>query len=332
MVSLLVAGGTGVVGAAVAELASERGHSVRTLSRSEASARDGVRHHVGDARVADLGLDPGEADEVREEVDAIVVAVGTFDLSVSLSGATAEHLAPLRGVLAFAQSCPRLRTVVLVSSLLAVGDVRQRVDSGFVPVGSKHRNFYEWAKLAGEKVARSSSIPVDIVRAGHILAGRMDASPPDPQAIMSLLPMLAAGWPLPVVGSNRYWAAPPGFVAEIVVDRAERGTGGSSVWAVDPRSPSYAQIFDLANARYGLRSRRVRSASLARAVAAVVRPSWVDLGIPREVFDYCNAVWDLDLACLDALIDDGRVTPPPDRQYVVDALDAEYRRLQECLP
>jgi nucleoside-diphosphate-sugar epimerase len=330
---LLVIGGSGVVGRAVVDTAVAAGHDVHVLTRSAApDTSPPATRLVGDARRVDLGLDPDEAVGLRDSLDSIVAATGSFDLSLSSADAATTHLAPLRGALSFAEDCTSLRTFVLVSSLLAVGDVRHRVRSSDIPPGQRHRNFYEWAKLAGERIARSSPVPVDIVRAGHVLTGGSRESAHAPQALLSLLPLLAAGWPVPVVGTNRYWSTPPDFAADVILDRATRGSGGSAVWAVDPKSPTVGKLFDLMNMRFGLRAKRIRHGGLARLSAAVLRPSWLDLSVPREVLDYCNASWDLDLRCLDEAIAEGHLSPPATREYVVAALDAEYRHLSESLP
>ncbi|SDZ00139.1 Nucleoside-diphosphate-sugar epimerase [Amycolatopsis xylanica] len=327
--SVLIIGAGGQLGSALAESAAKQDLEVDGLVRRPAPRIESFgKVHVGDARRAGLGLAEDEAAELAGKVESIVVTVGSFDLSISLARAQAEHVVPLRGVLDFAKGCGKLRNVVLVSSLLALGDVDQRLRSDFMPPGMRHRNFYEWAKLHGEKLAQASGLPVDIVRAGHIV-GTGDAPP---QALFELLRMLAAGWPLPVVGSNRYWACPPDFATDVIMDKVRHGTGGSSIWAVDPASPTYAEIFDLINARFGVRTKRVRSAKLARALGAVVKPSWLDLPMSREVFDYCTARWDLELRCLTALLDTGRVTAPSDRGYLVRALDHEFARLRELLP
>lgn len=342
--SVLIIGAGGHVGSLLAEAAAGYDLEVAGLVRRPAPHIESfAKVHVGDVRRTNLGLPEDEAAALAETVESIVVAVGSFDLSISLAQAQAEHVVPLRGVLKFAAGCGSLRNVVLVSSLLAVGDEKQRLRSDFMPEGKRHRNFYEWAKLHGEKLALASGLPVDIVRAGHVLPGGPAASTgagpatgagrdTPPQAIFELLRMMAAGWPMPVVGSNRYWCCPGDFAAQVVLDRVRFGTGGSSVWALDPVSPTYAEIFDLANARFGLRGKRIRSRRLARAVGAVIRPEWLDLPMSREVFDYCTADWDLELRCLNELIDAGRVTPPADRRYVVDALDHEFGRLRELLP
>lgn len=335
--TVLIVGASGQVGASVARKLCADGLDVVGLARDPAPHVEGyVKLHLGDARRTDLGLSPDVAAELTRSVTSIVVATGRFSLSLSLAEARSEHLAPLRGVLRFAKECPSLRNVVLVSSLLGAGVTQQRLRSSTVPDPAKHRNFYEWAKLSGELVARSSGLPVDVVRAGHVLADDDESGhgweEPPPVALFELLRPLIAGWPLPVVGTNRYWSTPSGFMAQVVADRVKHGTGSSSVWAVDPGGATYAEIFDLVNARFGLRVKRIRNAPLANAVAAVLRPEWVDLPMEREVFDYCATGWNLDLSCLDELIAQGRVTPPEDRGYLVRALDHEFNRLRERLP
>lgn len=332
--TMLVFGISGHVGTAVARLAAERDLPVTGLARNCAAHVDPfAKVHLGDARRADLGLPSDEAEMLAADITSIVVAMGGFDLSISLPQAQAEHIAPLRGALRFAKRCPNLRTVVLVSSLLALGDTRQRLRSDLMPQEPRHRNFYEWAKLFGERIARSSTVPVDIVRAGHVVFDPANRDRPSaPQAFFELFRMMASGWPLAVVGNNRYWSCPADFAAQVIVDRAQHGTGDSAVWAVDPASPTYADIFDLVNVRHGLRVKRIRHAGLARALAMVVRPSWLDLPTNREVLDYTNAVWELDLRCLDELIAEGRVVVPPDRDYLVRAIDHEFSQLRKYLP
>lgn len=334
--TVLIVGASGQVGTGVASRLCAEGLDVAGLARGAAPHVERyAKLHLGDARRPDLGLAPEEAGQLSASVTSIVVATGRFDLSLSLAQARAEHIAPLRGVLRFAEECPSLRNVVLVSSLLGVGSTKQRLRSSTVPEPVRHRNFYEWAKLSGELVSRASGLPVDVVRAGHVLPageeypGLRDAPP---AALFELLRPLAAGWPLPVAGDNRYWATPSDFMAQVVADRVTRGTGSSSVWAVDPASPTYAEIFDLVNARFGVRAKRIRSKPLATALAAVLRPEWIDLPMSREIFDYCVTGWDLDLSCLEGLIAEGRVKPPEDRGYLVRALDHAFDRLRERLP
>ncbi|WP_026360116.1 SDR family oxidoreductase [Amycolatopsis nigrescens] len=329
--SVLVIGAGGWVGSAVCASAAADGLQVHGLTRRPAPHLEAhAKVHVGDARRNFLGLDEDEAEQLADEVTSVVVSVGSFDLSVPLAKAQSEHVVPLRGALRFAKSCTQLKNVVLVSSLLATGDVRQRMRSDYDPDHGKQRNFYEWAKIQGERVARGSGLPVDIVRAGHVLAGSDElARPAKPQAVFELLRVLFAGWPLPVMGSNRYWSLPSDFCAQVVLDRVKHGTGGSSVWAVDPASPTLAEILDLVNVKYGARAKRIRHHGLARSLAAVVRPHWLDLPMEREVFDYCTAHWDLELSCLNELVDAGRVTVPADRGYLVRTLDQEIARLRE---
>lgn len=329
--SVLVVGAGGWVGSAVCTLAAGTGMDVHALVRRPAPHLEAyAKVHVGDARRNQLGLEEHEAGQLADEVSSVVVSVGSFDLSVPLGVAQSEHVVPLRGVLRFARTCRNLRNVVLVSSLLATGDVRQRMRSDYEPGQGSHRNFYEWAKVQGERIARASGLPVDIVRAGHVLASsEAVARPARPQAVFELLPLVFAGWPLPMLGSNPYWSLPSDFCAQVVLDRARHGTGGSWVWAVDPESPTIGEVLDLVNARYGASAKRIRHRGLARSIASVVRPSWLDLPIKRDVFDYCTAQWDLDLGCLGELIDAGRVTPPSDRDYLVRTLDQEVARLRE---
>jgi nucleoside-diphosphate-sugar epimerase len=333
VVSILVIGAGGYVGGSVVRAAAAGEARVHALTRRPAPELEPfAKVHLGDARRVHLGLTPEDAGALAAGVTAIVVSTGSFDLSIAPAAAQQEHLAPLQGVLRFAAGCSGLRTVVLVSSLLAVGDTDRRLASDTCPEPVRHRNFYEWAKLRGERIARDSGVPVDIVRAGHVV-GSTDGSrqPPQPAALFELVPALVAGWPLPVVGTGRYWCVPVDMAADVIVTKARHGTGGSSVWAVDPAAPRIGEILDAASARHGLHSKRIRSRRLGRAVAALLRPDWLDLPVARSVLDYCAADWRLDLGCLQRLIEKGAVRPPADRQYLLHTIDHEIAR-QRGLP
>jgi hypothetical protein len=61
----------------------------------------------------------------------------------------------------------------------------------------------------------------------------------------------------------------------------------------------------------------------------VVKPTWLDLDVPREVLGYTHARFDIDLSCVQKLIEIGAVTPPTDRSYVTRTVDHEVARMGE---
>jgi hypothetical protein len=148
---------------------------------------------------------------------------------------------------------------------------------------------------------------------------------PAPLLLFEALPYLAMGLPLATGGHMDYWCAPVDFVAAVTLAAARRDDV-PHVWAIDPASPTRAQILDLLAVRHGLGGARIKQRRLARAVSAVVKPSWLDLDLDREVLAYTHASFDIDLSCVQRLIDAGVVAAPPDRSYVTRTVDHEVER------
>jgi nucleoside-diphosphate-sugar epimerase len=332
-VTTLIVGAAGFVGSAVAWAATAEGRAgeVACLVRRPTSVLPpGARICVGDARKVDLGLDPETAGSVRATVRHIIIAVGSFDVGLSLRTANEEHIAPVSGTLSFARTCPALRSVVLMSSLLAVGDVEDRISSSAVPVQRRHRNFYEWAKLQTERLGQRSGLPLRVVRAGQVVNSYDDTRRTRrPGVLFEAIPYLLAGWPLPVTPRGTFWCCPVDFAAQVVLATALCEDAPASVWAVDPASPQYSEVLDVMSARHRMGGRRVGSTALARLAGGMFRPVWLGLDLPREVLGYCSARWELDLHCIETLCERGHVKPPPDRSYLVRTIDHEVARYKE---
>jgi nucleoside-diphosphate-sugar epimerase len=324
---LLVLGAGGFIGGAVTRQAAADGDEVHCLVRRPAPQLEPYgKVHVGDARRPLLGLDQATADHLADEVTHLVLTMGAVDFGMTPSMARSEHLAPLRSALGFAQSCRNLTSLTFVSSIAAVGECDYRVGSGELPTPRRVRNFYEWAKIEGERLVRSFDGPVRIVRPGQVMNSYDDEHrTPSPLLLFDALPYLAMGLPLATGDHMDYWCGPVDYVASVVL-AASRREDVPHVWAIDPSSPSRAQILDLLAVRHGLGGPRIKQRRLSRAIAAVVKPSWLDLDLDREVLAYTNASFDIDLSCIQRLIDQGAVQAPPDRSYVTRTVDHEVAR------
>jgi hypothetical protein len=262
------------------------------------------------------------------ETTDLVLAMGRVRFGMTLAEARANHLAPLQGALQFASQCKQLRSLIYVSSIAAVGDTDEVLCSDTLPRPVRIRNFYEWAKHEGERLVRDADAPVRIVRPAHILNSLDDdARTPEPLAFFALLPYLASGLPLVTARDFVYWCAPVDFVARVVL-AARAESAPTSLWAVNPQAPTLHEVLDLAAFRHGLRTPRLGSAWLARALTSVAKPSWLGVRMEREILPYAHAEYRLDLSCLRQLIDDGTVPAPPDRSYVTRTLDHEVERMR----
>jgi nucleoside-diphosphate-sugar epimerase len=327
---LLVLGAGGFIGGAVTRQAAGNGDEVHCLVRRPAPDLEAyAKVHVGDARRPLLGLDAGTAGHLAAETTQIVLTMGAVAFGITPSQARADHLAPLRSALGFARTCRNLTAVTYVSSIAAVGDCDHRVGSGELPVPARFRNFYEWAKAEGERLVHRYDLPARIVRPGQVMSSFDDVHrTPSPLLLFEALPYLAMGLPLATGGHMDYWCGPVDFVAAVVL-AATRRDDVSHVWAIDPQSPTRSQILDLLALRHGFGGPRIKQRRLARAVSAVVKPSWLDLDVDREVLAYTHARFDIDLSCVRRLIDCGAVSAPPDRSYVTRTVDHEVARMAE---
>lgn len=334
---ILVVGAGGFVGSAVAQLAAREGAGevhglVRTSRPATPPGRGGgldqVTWHVGDARAVDLGLSADAAKALLAGVRQIVVAAGRVDFAVSLAEARQEHLLPLLGVLQFARRCIRLESLVYVSSLVAVGEVPYRVRSDELPSAPKLRNFYEWVKYEGERLLRDTDLPVRVVRPGHVLdAEDGSCHAHEPAGLIQALPHLAAGWPVPVETSARYWCAPVDLVAQVTLALAHPDVTRRSVWAVDPASPTLGELFDMLAFRHGVTVRAVRPTRMTPAwLGPLTRRLRSDL--PRHLTAYLDQEVQLDLACLDELAGRADVHLPASRDYVCRTVDGFVDRLR----
>ena len=328
---LLVLGAAGFTGAAVARLGASAPDvsEVHCLVRRPAPELEMFgKVHVGDARRPNLGLDSSAAAHLAAETTDLVLTMGRVGFGMTLAEARGDHLAPLQGALQFARRCKRLRSVVYVSSIAAVGDTRDVLRSDALPQPVRIRNFYEWAKHEGERLVRRADLPTRVVRPAHIMNSfANDARTPAPLAVFALLPYLASGLPVVTGRDLVYWCAPVDFVAQVAL-AARADSAPPSVWAVDPGSPTLHELLDVAAFRHGLRAPRVASTRLARLLTAVAKPSWVGLRVEREVLPYSHAGYDLDLSCINGLIADDAVHAPPDRSYVTRTLDHEVERMR----
>lgn len=90
MATIVIFGGTGYAGSAIATEAARRGHSVTAVSRSGGTPAEGVAGRTGNIHDAEL------IDELAADADVVVVAVradgtGLGDALDSLTGAAAKH-------------------------------------------------------------------------------------------------------------------------------------------------------------------------------------------------------------------------------------------------
>lgn len=299
--TVLVLGGTGFLGAAVAAAFERRGADVVCLSRSGgAPAGRGV---TGDVRLPDLGLAPAAAAELRAEVTHVVSCFGSVDWRTGPRLAEL-HEAGTRNALAFARSCGRLERFAHVSSVLALGRARGAVSNRELDVGQSFRNWYECAKFLAERAVREErEAPWRVVRLGPVLGVGVSGAPSAAEGILAVLPPLLRGYPVHLADHGE-WPCYPcevGAAAEVVVRAATDPDDAGEAWTYwDERDQTLAQALVALCAGWGVMPRIVSLRPLRVAALALARP----LGVPESLLGYDEPWVELDAGARDDLPDD----------------------------
>lgn len=169
---VLVTGGTGAIGAPLLESYARDAVQVVVLGRSApATMLPGIRFVTGEVERADLGLDPDVAQQLRSEITSIVHAAALTRFDAPVSAARATNVEGTHHVLNFAGCCPKLRSVVLLSTVYVAGKRTGRIreadlvhDCGFV-------NAYEQSKYEAERLARDAMprLPLSVLRLSTVI-------------------------------------------------------------------------------------------------------------------------------------------------------------------
>ncbi|QFZ20675.1 NAD-dependent epimerase/dehydratase family protein [Saccharothrix syringae] len=309
--SVLVLGGSGYLGTAVATACRDAGDEVLVLSRrGTASVGEGLR---GDVRAPGLGLSRDDLARVKARVTHVVLAFG----SVSWRGGPGEtletHDAATRSVLGFLRGLPALEQAVHVSSLLVMGRAEGRVSNRELYVGQTFRNWYEYGKYCAERHVRDATdLPVGVVRFGPVLGPDPRGGVPDTRTgLQAAIPHVLAGYPVHLVRRGEFpsWASDVMSAGE-VVRRALTAPIGRATWTwFDPAMPSTADVLTEVCRPWGVVPRIVE----ARLFDRLSRLVGARLGLAPELLDYAEPWLDLDPAVLD---DIPRPWPRPEPDYL----------------
>ena len=157
---ILLTGGTGFVGGHVAERLAASGHRVRALTRGRDDG--GVLAGAGAEPVRGTLEDPASLRAAVEGVEAVLHLAGLIRARRPSDYHEVNAGGTLRLLQACAESRPRPRRFVLVSSLGAQGPSRTgrplREEDEAHPV-----SHYGWSKRRGERIARSFGDRMEVV-------------------------------------------------------------------------------------------------------------------------------------------------------------------------
>lgn len=293
----LVVGGTGFVGSAVVRAFAERGLDVVSLSRSGgAFAGEGVR---GDVRAHNLGLDPADAEDLRDTVTHVVSCFGSVDWDSGPRLASELHQGGTRAVMNFAESCPALERFVHLSSVLVLGRASGQVTDE-LELGQSFRNWYEYGKYLAEREVRDNDrIPWRAVRVGPVLGAGRDVPPDTSHGLLSVVPFLVRGYPIHLADHGDFPCYPcdGGTLGEVLA-RAALEDGSGDVWTwFDDTMPSLAGVLVGLCDAWGVIPKIVKVPLLMPLGRATVGR----LGMNSELLDYADPWADIPLDVLSRL-------------------------------
>ena len=301
----LVLGGSGFVGAAVAERLEGVGAEVTCLSRRRPPPHG--RAVVGDVSMRGFGLRGDALDELRDGLTHIFSCFGSVDWKLGPRGAMEVHGQGMRSVIRFAEECPGLERLVHLSSVLVLGRAKGRVGNRELDVGQGFRSWYEYGKFVAEKTLRDEggSVPWRAVRVGPVLGTSSPVPVGADDGMPALLPSLLRGYPLHLDGGGDFasYAGEVGPVADVLVAAATTDGGGSTWTWYDPERPSMAETLTRLCAPWGVVPRIVDVPPLRTAARAVSKR----LGIPRSIVSYGDRWVEIDPGVLGEL-----PIPPPE--------------------
>ncbi|MCU1644933.1 MAG: NAD(P)-dependent oxidoreductase [Nocardia sp.] len=286
-----VIGGSGYLGALIADRCQERGHSVVALSRHRGVGT--WEHQQCDLTAPGLGAERARA--AITEADVCVFAAGSVSWQSSSTESLQVHDRGIATLLQLVESAANPPRLVHVSSILALGEPDKAVASDQLFVGQRFRNWYEYGKYVAEHRVRQSATRHNIVRFGPLLGLGYDAAIPDIRyGLPALFPMALAGYPIPITDGGQY----PCYVgdvlgaAELVVDMAEWTEFGRTVTWFDPQNPSLCEILTRICLPFG-KYPRIIKADTGRA-EWLMRTLMRRIGTDANLTDYAHGWVDVD--------------------------------------
>lgn len=295
---VLVVGGTGYLGAEVADAFERMGAEVLVISRSgESMVGTAVK---GDVRRPSLGLDAAELDRVRSGLTHVISCFGSVAWSSGPRSAQELHMRGTQNVIALCEGIEGFERFVHVSSVLALGRADGVVDNSVLDVGQSHRNWYEYGKFLAEiEVNNCTTVPWRVVRLGPVAGGSEFGIPDISSGMFAPVPYLLRGYPIHIDqrGDFPCYTSEVRSAAEIVRRAAESGEGGD-VWTwFDPAMLTAAQTLNAVCAAWGVVPRIVDARPL-RIAARLVSSRF---GAPPDLAEYSERWPEIDPAVLLAI-------------------------------
>lgn len=131
---------------------------------------------VGDVTYPRLGLSPQDAAKLRARVTHIVHSAASIELQGSREELRRINLGGTRAVSEFAEGCPQLQRLLLLSTAFVAGRRSGHIFESELDCGQGFVNHYEASKFASELYLRSMAdrLPMTIVRPSIVVGDSQD--------------------------------------------------------------------------------------------------------------------------------------------------------------
>jgi nucleoside-diphosphate-sugar epimerase len=172
---ILIAGGTGYIGAHIAEDLAKRGHRVTVLARSagSGSTKSTRFDELANLGVQFVGADLSIPGDLAKRVDpapydVIIQGVCSFLEPTKMESLT---IRAMQEVILFAQKCPGIQQVIDLGNCLVLADAGQH-DVPTEESPCRPNTLHGQNKLLAERMLQESGLPWVILRIGQVYGGK----------------------------------------------------------------------------------------------------------------------------------------------------------------
>jgi thioester reductase-like protein len=257
MGAVLLTGATGFVGREILDrfLERRRVYALVRADNDDAAARRLPRHArltavAGDIEEPGLGLAPGTADMLAEDVTTIMHCAASVSFDLSLEKSRRINVDGTRHVLELAQRCAGLERLSYISTAYVAGEPRRLFRENQLDVGQRFRNPYERSKFEAERMVRQRGVglPLQILRPSIVVGDSRTGRTRSFNVLYGPLKAFARGGipAIPARRSSPVDIVPVDYVADRAVELAEHGDDGTFHLVAGRNATTVGRLLELA--------------------------------------------------------------------------------------
>ncbi|HET7540826.1 MAG TPA: SDR family oxidoreductase [Polyangiaceae bacterium] len=307
--------------------ASDRERSAEYLSRLEPSERARVSEVIGDPAALDFGLSGAEYLELAGSVQRVYHFASVLEAK-RRTDAAAHNIACAREVLEFAQVAPKLRGLILLSSVTVCGTRTGLILEDELNCGQTFRRRLDESLATVEAMfARRGQLPQIVLRPAQIVGDSQSGEIDSPGFPYPWLAFVARGpnelvVPVPHRPDAPVQIVPIDFVVRTAHFLATRPEAyGKRYHLVDPEPPTLKEFLQLAAAACGKHlAENFNPGAFTRGLAAKPGLRMLTQGA-RGLFDLFVGSPVFDTKNAQHALGEGGITCPPVASYLNSLLD-----------